>query len=228
MRAAAPWTGHSVGGTPGALLHSSPSSAGLGERKELWEHHSQAHQLGGLPPNSHLWGAPTATLQRGVSEKEDEKEANSCAQGQCFVRGEGEQSFRARVKESPQTVGDPDRLRASRPLERSSPHGGQSPSDVGHGENPPRVYRPHLTPPRGLHSASSSPAKILGPSRTQALPRAPAGSASLWPVHASNTSARTRPGCGLGSGQLVGSLQHLHEESVDGGVTNKLEEKQVL
>lgn len=32
----------------------------------------------------------------------------------------------------------------------------------------------------------------------------------------------------LGSGQLVGRLEHLHEEGVDGGVTNELEEKQVL
>lgn len=32
----------------------------------------------------------------------------------------------------------------------------------------------------------------------------------------------------LGSGQLMGRLKHLHEEGVDGGVTNELEEKQML
>lgn len=31
-----------------------------------------------------------------------------------------------------------------------------------------------------------------------------------------------------GSGQLVGRLEHLHEKGVDGGVTNELEEKQML
>lgn len=36
------------------------------------------------------------------------------------------------------------------------------------------------------------------------------------------------PHVGVGSGQLVRSLKHLHEEGVDGGVTNELEEKQML
>lgn len=36
------------------------------------------------------------------------------------------------------------------------------------------------------------------------------------------------PNWSLGSGQLVGSFKHLHEESVDGGITNELKEKQMF
>lgn len=35
-------------------------------------------------------------------------------------------------------------------------------------------------------------------------------------------------GWGVGSGHLVGGFQHLHQESVDGGVPNQLEEEEVL
>lgn len=53
---------------------------------------------------------------------------------------------------------------------------------------------------------------------------------SVW-EHGPTPGARRRRGTlglGLGSGQLVGSFEHLHEEGVDGGVANELEEKQMF
>lgn len=71
--------------------------------------------------------------------------------------------------------------------------------------HPPRLWD-HLGP-------SDFPARLQGPSPS-----------SLYQPQTPGPG----PGLGLGSGQLVGSLKHFHEESVNGGVSDQLEEKQML
>lgn len=67
------------------------------------------------------------------------------------------------------------------------------------------------------------PIKILG---TQSLP--PTAPRPRVPCRCALPSVRAyaRPVCGLRP--AGGSLKHLHEEGVDGGVTDELEEKQML
>lgn len=115
----------------------------------------------------------------------------------------------------------PHQFRGSRPLEEEVqlPKGLGSPLTWD-------ISKPlgGLTDPLEVSVLLPSPRPTKTPG-TWPLPTRPQGLASPSDVHSSSVET---PRLCLGSGQLVGCLEHLHEEGVDGSVTNELEEKQVL
>lgn len=181
--------------------------AGLEEG--LAELSSHVHQFGGRPYHpSH--GSSLSILQMGMPS-EARGAARTWEQGRGFVAGGGE----ATPGWSPGKPPRPWQSQTNRRLEAAA------------GRGPPVVWVPltwdlkqtltgfrdtpwrHQFCPVLLH-----PIKILG---TQSLPTLPQGPESLAAVP--SPSVRNSTHLRVGSGQL-GSLKHLHEEGVMGGVTS--------
>lgn len=132
-----------------------------------------------------------------------------------------ERSLQAAGEKSPQIMADPDKFRDSRPLkgEVQPSQGSGVPSDLGY----------HANPSEGLQIPLEVSALPCAPHPTKILEHGPSPPCPKAGVPLRCVLLRGgAPHLGVGSGQLVGSLKHLHEEGVNGGVSNELEEKQML
>lgn len=115
---------------------------------------------GACPPTTISRGVCMTALQRGwgVTEKEDEKEANSWEQGQDFVLGAGEKSLQPGFRSRPLNCGRPRQAQSLKATGEVQPSQGPGPLKCG---EDPQIYRTSPWPLMeawvlGLHTRQDS------------------------------------------------------------------------